>query len=70
MSTEEKARVLIGCLILGLSLVGIVSLSIFYARANESCLVMGFDKYRVTWNFRVFCVGYDGVLRPVTKEVK
>lgn len=70
MSDEEKGFVIIMWLILIVSVVASIGLGIFYGKADESCLAMGYPKYRVTWNFRVFCTGYDGVLHPVVREAK
>lgn len=68
MSDEEKGLAILGAVTFAVTFSAIIALWLFKAKAYESCLAQGFPKYTMTWNFRVFCLGYDGVVHPVVKE--
>lgn len=70
MSDTEKGTAVVVTLFLAVLLTTVIALSLWEAKAREYCLEKGFPKYTRTWNFRVFCIGYDGAVHPVVEERK
>ncbi len=70
MDNEEKGKLLLFILVFTITFGSLVGIMVYNAMAREKCLDMGFPKHTMTWNLRVFCLGYDGALHPVVKESK
>ena len=70
MNDEETGMVILFLVVFCATLALLIGLGFYQAMAREKCLEMGFPKYTMTWNFRTFCLGYDGVMHPVVKEAK
>ena len=69
MSIEEIVTAAVVAFV-GILVIFTIFTGIVMAKAKADCLAEGFPRYSVTWDFKTYCIGYDGAIHPVVKEQK